>query len=194
MVEYTISCKYATEHRCGIKINGPNLTTAVSEMDPLKDNRKLGRCTPTEDSEEALITSQVVQATSEAIRNCLRNHPINIERKEKGLTYTNVVLLRGCGKRFACPTFEEMHGLKPFMIAPTAIIKGIGMHMDIDIFDVEGATGWYDSNYENKLESAENILKNGYDFGFVHIKGVDDAGHDKDPDLKVPEFLKFRSK
>ena len=24
-----------------------------------------------------------------------------------------------------------------------------------------------------------------YDFGFVHVKAVDDAGHDKDPELKV---------
>jgi 2,3-bisphosphoglycerate-independent phosphoglycerate mutase len=79
-----------------------------------------------------------------------------------------------------------MHGMKAFMIAPTAIIKGIGMHIDFDIFDVEGATGWYNSNYNNKLESAESIIRSGeYDFGFVHIKAVDDAGHDKDADLKV---------
>jgi len=79
-----------------------------------------------------------------------------------------------------------MHGLKGFMIAPTAIIKGIGMHLELDIFDVEGATGWYDSNYDNKFTSAENLFKNkGYDFGFVHIKAIDDAGHDKDAKLKV---------
>lgn len=79
-----------------------------------------------------------------------------------------------------------MHGLRAFMIAPTAIIKGIGMHIDFDIFDVEGATGSYDSNYHNKFESAENIVKSeDYDFGFVHIKAIDDAGHDKDANLKV---------
>lgn len=155
-------------------------------MDPLKDNKKIGRCQPLEDSEEALITSQVVQATSDAIRVCLKNHPINIERKAEGKSYTNVILLRGCGKRFEAPSFEEMHGMKAFMIAPTAIIKGIGMHIDLDIFDVEGATGWYDSNYHNKFESAENLLrKEGYDFGFVHIKAIDDAGHDKNGNLKV---------
>jgi len=78
-----------------IKINGQNLTTTISEMDPLKDNKQILSCQPLEDSEEALITSQVVQATSDAIRDCLRNHPINIERKSQGLSYTNVILLRG---------------------------------------------------------------------------------------------------
>lgn len=130
-----------------------------------------------------------MQATSDAIRKCLNNHPINIERKEKGLSYTNVILLRGCGKRFEAPSFQEMHQMKGFMIAPTAIIKGVGMHIDLDIYDVEGATGYYDSNYDNKFESAENLLKNeGYDFGFVHIKAVDDAGHDKNVKLKVRIF------
>ena len=175
-----------------IKISGQNLTTTISEMDPLKDNKQILSCQPLEDSEEALITSQVVQATSDAIRDCLRNHPINIERKSQGLSYTNVILLRGWGKRFDWPTFEEMHGLKSFMIAPTAIIKGIGMQLDFDIYDVEGATGWYDSNYDNKFESAENILRHeGYDFGFIHIKAVDDAGHDKNVALKVNYDLSY---
>jgi 2,3-diphosphopglycerate-independent phosphoglycerate mutase len=118
----------------------------------------------------------------------LNTHSINVERKAQGKTYTNIILLRGCGKRFICPSFEEMHQMKGFMIAPTAIIKGIGMHIDLDIYDVEGATGWYDSNYGNKFESAEKLLKSeNYDFGFVHIKAVDDAGHDKNADLKVGE-------
>jgi len=78
------------------------------------------------------------------------------------------------------------------MIAPTAIIKGIGMQLDFDIYDVEGATGWYDSNYDNKFESAENILRHeGYDFGFIHIKAVDDAGHDKNVALKVNYDLSY---
>ena len=177
---------YATEHRCGIKISGPNLTTTVSELDPLKDNKKIGKCLPLEDTDESIITAQVVQATSDAIRAMLSSHQMIIERKSNGQSYTNVVLLRGWGKRFPCSSFYEMHNLRAFMIAPTAIIKGIGMHLDFDIYDVEGATGFYDSNYYNKLSYAETLLKqDDYDFGFVHIKGVDDAGHDKNPTQKV---------
>jgi 2,3-bisphosphoglycerate-independent phosphoglycerate mutase len=78
------------------------------------------------------------------------------------------------------------------MIAPTAIIRGIGMTIGIDIFDVEGATGYYDSNFSNKMATAvELITSDKYDFGFVHIKAVDDAGHDKNPDLKVRDYVKI---
>jgi len=49
------------------------------------------------------------------------------------------------------PTFEETHGgLRPFMVAPTAIIRGAGMTFGITVADVEGTTGYYDSNLNNK--------------------------------------------
>lgn len=44
-------------------------------------------------------------------------------------------------------------------------------------------TGYYDSNLEGKMErAAREVIENhnNYDYGFVHIKAVDDAGHDKD--------------
>ena len=72
------------------------------------------------------------------------------------------------------------------MIAPTAIIRGVGITFGMDLVEVEGATGFYDSNYKNKFKSAyDQITSPKYDFGFLHIKGVDDAGHDKNYDMKV---------
>ena len=56
----------------------------------------------------------------------MEHHPINVERRESGLTYTNVVLLRGCGKRLDVEPFDSRYQLNSFMIAPTAIIRGIG--------------------------------------------------------------------
>jgi 2,3-diphosphopglycerate-independent phosphoglycerate mutase len=50
-------------------------------------------------------------------------------------------------------------------------------------------TGFYDSNLEGKMLYAAEII-NEYDFGFVHIKAVDDAGHDKDLHIKVQQLEK----
>ena len=51
-----------------------------------------------------------------------------------------------------------MHGLKGFMIAPTAIIRGTGMTFDLKIIDVEGTTGYYNSNLNNKAEKAVETI------------------------------------
>ena len=100
-----------------------------------------------------------------------------------------MITLRGAGKRVVATSFEEKHGLKPFMIAPTAIIRGVGITFGLDLLDdVEGMTGYYNSNLVGKCTRAAKEFienKNHYDFGFVHVKAVDDAGHYKDLAIKV---------
>ena len=77
------------------------------------------------------------------------------------------------------------------MIAPTAIIRGVGITFEIPIIEVEGTTGFYDSNLNGKAIKAAELLKSDdYDFGFVHVKATDDAGHDKSPRIKVEQFEK----
>jgi 2,3-diphosphopglycerate-independent phosphoglycerate mutase len=84
------------------------------------------------------------------------------------------------------PTFQEQTGFKGFMIAPTAIISGIGQTIGLDVKQVEGATGDYHTNLINKGRAAFKYLSEcDYDFCFLHVKAVDDAGHDKNLDLKV---------
>lgn len=56
------------------------------------------------------------------MHKALENHPINDARRAEGKAVANVVLLRGCGSLIEAPTFEAKHGLRPFIIAPTAII------------------------------------------------------------------------
>lgn len=44
------------------------------------------------------------------------------------------------------------------MIAPTAIIRGAGMSIGMDIHDVEGTTGYYNSNLNNKALKAIELI------------------------------------
>jgi 2,3-bisphosphoglycerate-independent phosphoglycerate mutase len=74
--------------------------------------------------------------------------------------------------------------LKSFLIAPTCIIAGLGMTVGMDLIKVEGATGDYFTNFNAKANACIEQLKH-YDFGFCHIKAVDDAGHDRNTDKKV---------
>ena len=105
-----------------------------------------------------------------------------------------MITLRGAGVAIDAPSFEAKHGLKPFMIAPTAIIRGVGRSFGFDLLDdVEGMTGYYDSNLEGKTVRAANAFlnnENGYEFGFVHVKATDDAGHDKDKQIKMEQLEK----
>nr|CAD1817012.1 unnamed protein product [Ananas comosus var. bracteatus] len=205
--EYEVRVRYATEHRCGVVVKGPKLSGNISGTDPLKDNRLLLKAEALDDSEEAKLTAAVVNELSKEISRILVSHPLNAKRATEGKNITNVVLLRGCGIRIEVPLFEDKHGLTPCMVAPTKIIAGLGLSLGIDILEAPGATGDYRTLLTSKATAIAKALsapleppplvlvpgederkpgrENGYDFGFLHIKAIDDAGHDKASMLKI---------
>ncbi|KAG7552511.1 2-3-bisphosphoglycerate-independent phosphoglycerate mutase [Arabidopsis thaliana x Arabidopsis arenosa] len=205
--EYEVRVRYATEHRCGVVVKGPRLSGNISGTDPLKDNRLLLEAKPLDESEEANHTAKVVNELSREISRILVSHPVNVKRAAQGKNIANLVLLRGCGIRIEVPPFHEKHGLWPCMVAPTKIIAGLGMSLGIDILEAPGATGDYRTLLTSKAIAIANALSAplnpcpnvfepaedghkpgrsaGYDFGFLHIKAIDDAGHDKATLFKV---------
>ncbi|GAA0150008.1 mutase [Lithospermum erythrorhizon] len=205
--EYEVRVRYATEHRCGVVVKGPKLSGNISGTDPLKDNRLLLQAEGLDDTEEAKHTARVVNELSKEMSSILVAHPINQKRASKGKNIANIVLLRGCGIRIEVPQFVDIHGLWPCMVAPTKIIAGLGMSLGLDILEAPGATGDYRTLLTSKataiadalsapLQSCPNVFvpgedenkpgrSDGYDFGFLHIKAVDDAGHDKATVFKV---------
>jgi 2,3-diphosphopglycerate-independent phosphoglycerate mutase len=187
--EHTISVKYATEHRCGVVVRGPGLTDTISGTDPLKDNLPLQTPLPLDPvSTEAIHTAKVITAVDELIRSVLEHHPLNEERRKEGKYPANVVLLRGCGCRLALTPFSELHSMHACIASPTKIIAGLGMCAEMDVLDVSGTTGDYRTLFHRKAEAvAEALCGSGknYEFSFLHVKAVDDAGHDRAVDLKV---------
>ncbi|KAG0600130.1 hypothetical protein M758_11G009200 [Ceratodon purpureus] len=208
--EYKVSVRYATEHRCGVVVSGPGLSGNISGSDPLKDHRLLLKVKPLDDTKEAAHTANVVNELSDVIRGILRSHPLNAERLKEGKAIANLVLLRGCGIRIDVPTFMEVQGLRPCMVAPTKIIAGLGLSLGIDILEAPGTTGDYRTLLTNKATAIAKALAapltpppnvfvpgeedpkpgfaGGYDFGFLHVKAIDDCGHDKAMKLKVKAF------
>ena len=193
--EYRITVKHATEHRCGLKITGPGLSHLIEGTDPLQDNKPLLRAVALDPGDpKAVKTAQIVNAVSEMIIRELSTHPINLERIARGKSPANVILLRGAGVKLNVRSFDDMYGLKSFFIAPTAIIKGWGMTIGSKIVEVDGATGDVHSNHQAKFDTAIGLLKNsqeGYNFGFLHIKAIDDLGHDKNFTDRVRIFEKI---
>jgi len=130
----------------------------------------------------------LINALSDAINEKLSQHQVNIEREQKGLATANIVLLRGCGSRLKVTPFQKKHGLKGFLIAPTAIINGLGQTIELDPIKVPGTTGDYHTNLNLKGQKAAELFaskEHDYEFGFIHVKAVDDAGHDKSAEKKI---------
>lgn len=108
----------------------------------------------------------------------LKDHPINVERKKRGLNPANSAWFWGAGTRPALASFEEKTGKKGVMISAVDLLKGIAVGADMDRIIVEGANGGLHTNYEGKADAAIHaLLEDGYDFAYVHVEAPDEMGH-----------------
>lgn len=116
----------------------------------------------------------------------LVNHPINAERKKKGLNPANSCWFWGAGTRPALSSFQEKTGLKGTMVSAVDLLKGIAVGASMKNISVEGANGGLHTNYEGKARAAVDALtKEGYDFVYVHLEAPDEMGHQGSVDKKV---------
>lgn len=125
----------------------------------------------------------------------LENHPINVERRKKGLNPANSLWFWGAGTKPILTSFEEKTGKKGAMISAVDLLKGIAVGAEMKNITVEGANGQLHTNYEGKAQAAVDVLtKDGFDFVYVHVEAPDEMGHQGSVERKVQsiEYLDAR--
>jgi len=81
-------------------------------------------------------------------------------------------------------TFQERFGVTGAVISAVDLVFGVGVMAGLEKIEVPGATGLHDTNYEGKAQACIDALKR-VDFVFVHVEASDEAGHEKNAELKV---------
>lgn len=109
-------------------------------------------------------------------REILAEHPVNRRRIAEGKLPANAVWLWGEGKAPAMLTLQEMYGVSGALISAVDLLKGIGVYAGMEVVDVEGATGYLDTNYQGKVDAALTALER-HDLVLVHVEAPDETGH-----------------
>ncbi len=115
----------------------------------------------------------------------LKDHPVNLDRKARGLKPANSAWLWSPGKKPRLPSFKEKWGLRAAVISAVDLIKGIGLCAEMQSIDVEGATGNVHTNYKGKADAAIEAFKSGIELVYVHVEGPDECGHRAEIENKV---------
>ena len=115
----------------------------------------------------------------------LSAHPLNKERVSKGLRPANSIWLWGEGTKPMLSDFYEKNGLRGSIISAVDLLKGIGICAGMNTPEVEGATGYIDTNFKGKAECAVKEWENGADFVYLHFEAPDECGHRNEPENKV---------
>ncbi len=96
----------------------------------------------------------------------------------------NMIWLWGGGEMPKFPKFEQMYKLKSAMISEVDLLKGIANGLGIDFIEVEGLTGYIDTNYRGLVKACIKALKS-YDLVVLHTEGIDEVSHEGDLEKKV---------
>ena len=134
---------------------------------------------------EAQETADLLNNLILQSQEILKDHPVNLQRIAAGKDPANSIWPWSPGYRPAMQTMQEMYGFKQgSVISAVDLIRGIGVYAGLEVIDVEGATGLYDTNYEGKAHAALEALKTN-DFVYLHVEASDEAGHEGAVDLKI---------
>ena len=141
---------------------------------------------------EYLPADEMLKSLMKRSYDILKDHPINVERRAKGLNPANSCWFWGAGTKPILSSFEEKTGKKGVMVSAVDLLKGIAVGAGMTNIIVEGANGGLHTNYEGKAMAAVNALtEDGFDFAYIHVEAPDEMGHQGSVERKIKaiEFL-----
>ncbi|MBO4432529.1 MAG: cofactor-independent phosphoglycerate mutase [Clostridia bacterium] len=125
----------------------------------------------------------------------LKNHPVNTEREKRGLRPANSIWLWGEGTKPDVENFKNKFGVNAAVVSAVDLLKGIGKCAGMKVPEVEGATGYIDTNFEGKAQAGIEAFKSGSDLVYMHFEAPDECGHRAEPQNKVKaiEYIDARA-
>lgn len=129
--------------------------------------------------------SEFIEAMMRKSYEILKDHPVNISRRENGLNPANSLWIWGQGKKPALSSFFEKYGINGAAISAVDLIKGIAICAGLESIEVEGATGTLHTNFEGKAQATIEAFKAGADFIYLHLEGPDECSHQGDMEGKI---------
>lgn len=159
--------KSAGDYRLAVVFRGDNLSSDVSDGDPHYGGTMKIKALSGRGEYTALKVNEFLEKSHEVLKNSKANY----------------ILLRGASEFVELPKFKE----KSCCIAGKELYKGIASSIGMDVLNVLGADGTFETNIKAKIEKAINSLDN-YDFVFVHLKATDSLAEDGDY-IRKKEFI-----
>ncbi|HSG69184.1 MAG TPA: cofactor-independent phosphoglycerate mutase [Planctomycetaceae bacterium] len=145
---------------------------------------------PPHDLTDQSVAAGLPQGTgSELLKNLMsqseelfRDHAGNQARGELA---ASGIWLWGQGKAPALEPFVEKFGKRGAVITAVDLLRGLGALLGWKIVEVDGATGYLDTDYAAKGRAAIETLQGETDLVVVHVEATDEASHEGEVEEKI---------
>jgi len=130
--------------------------------------------------------SEVLRNMMEQSRNLFEAAEANLARVKSGELPATQTWLWGEGSRPDLEPFVDRYGARGAVITAVDLLRGMGRLIGWEVIEVEGATGYLDTDYAAKGRAAiENLQRDDLDFLVVHVEATDEASHEGDTAAKL---------
>ena len=171
--------KASTQHRGALRMYGGELSRAVTETDPHKAGVHVSTARALDETAAAARTAAAMNEFTRKSYEVLKDHPVNKARIAAGKPPANIVLIRGAADLPHLTPIDRLYGVHGAVVAGAALYRGIALACGMERVDAPGATGAVDTDLVSKANTAIQALEQ-LDYVFIHVKGTDNRGHDKD--------------
>jgi len=128
--------------------------------------------------------NMLVRSLMERSQEVLESHEINQIRRDLKENPATSIWLWGQGGKPELPSFYDRFGIHGSAITAVDLIRGLSLSIGWSLIEVEGATGYIDTNYQGKGQAAVKALDE-VDIITIHVEAPDEAGHDGDAKEKI---------
>jgi 2,3-bisphosphoglycerate-independent phosphoglycerate mutase len=172
-----VTIRKGVSYRHILYLHGKRFSPAVDYDKPDSSHgMEWSKILPRARTPEAEATAALLRDLMLKSRALLADHPVNRKRIDRGENPANMIWPWSGGCKPDMPSFEKLYGKKGSIISAVDVILGLGLLGKMESLRPEGATGWIDTNYENKARAAVDMLRRN-DFVYLHVEAVDECGH-----------------
>ncbi len=165
--EVEVIIRPVKEYRFALILRGGGLSPAIADTDPQRVGLKPIEPTPTEESDAARKTADILHKVLNIMYGVL-------EKEDDA----NAALLRGFSKDPCLPKMQDLFKLTPAAIATYPLYRGVARLLGMDVFHPK------DETIAAEMEVLKEIYAD-FDYFFVHIKKTDSYGEDGNSEGKI---------
>ncbi len=134
--------------------------------------------------------ADILRTLSEKAHEILNSSPVNKKRAAEGKTPASDIWLWGHGSVKKFPTLTARYSLTGSVISAVDLVKGLGVLAGLTVRNVDGATGYLDTNYAGKVAATAQALEH-EDFVYLHVEAPDETSHEGDCEKKIQAIEAF---
>lgn len=179
----------ATQHRAVLRLSGPDLSSAITDSDPMGSGLRTLLTSVAHDQEntKAVRTAEALNLFIQIAHQRLSEHPLNRKRKKSGRLAANGIITRGAGRMDKVQNLLQYLGLRTMVIAGESTIFGLARLLGHATRKHSSFTALPDTDVDKKITACVRALHD-HDMVYVHVKAPDICAHDMDP-LGKKRFL-----